>query len=1003
MEQHDYFKMNSPIVEVSEKDEKGTNLSSSSSAHASENGEAEGQPLAPTLTGPPYSVFTTWQKRALALGAAGAGFFSPLTAMVFLPALTAIARDLNVTIAEINLTITTYMVFQGITPTLIGSLADSGGRRPAYILCFVIYIAANIGLAMAPNYGALMALRCLQSAGSSSTIALCTAVVADVVTSAERGQYVGFTLVPAVLAPALGPVIGGLLSQFLGWRSIFWFLAISAGATLILIICFFPETCRHIVGDGSFLPPPLYRNVWQALRKRRRRTDEKRGTSKKSQFKFQVPNIMTSLYMLVRKETAVLLWTSSLVFAGFYCVASALPVLFAERYGFDEIKVGLMYLPMAAGSIGAACIVGPLINWNFQRHCKKLGVVCDGKRQQDLSAFPIERARLEIGLPLLAVAGASIIGWGWAIQARAHVAVPCVINVGLGIGIIGFNNTSNVLLVDMHPGKAGTATAANNLTRCLVGAGASAAIVPMIGAMTVGWAFTLVGGLLFLCWPPILLIAPTRSRSQAMSTLSIWTSLFCLSARALAWLALGASTVAIYRLWLHPLGRVPGPRLAAVTNLWYALKIRNGCAVELATTLHRKYGEAVRVGPNEVWFNSREAYDQIYGARGGYEKSDFYLATCLTRPRLDWRLRLHFPDTLDLLSERDTKRYRLQRRLIGQVYRASNVAKFEAAIDRVLDQAVEAVGRVEGAALDLNEWMHIVVVECLCACVLSWSPGMLRERTDHGSLIHSYQGWRRKSVFGLFPLAAKLALLRPEIDRLLGRLWGVTWEKPPGFRTFFPEVSKRISRRLRTALRPVPTADNRADLLADLIQLHRDKPEFNDKYLKKMAMTNFGAGHETMASTLTSILAMIGSHPEVHKRAASEIRVEPDVSRLQYTRATIKEAMRLHPVVAMSLPRKAPPGGLGIRGLWLPPDTTVGCSPVALHRNEQIFGPDAASFKPDRWLRAETESRWMMDRCSLSWGGGSRSCPGRQLAELVVLKVVTRLLADFDVKVEMTR
>lgn len=501
--------MSTSMAELREKNDKEGRLSS---IIPSDGGEAEGQPLAPTQTGPPYSVFTTWQKRAIALGAALAAFFSPLTAMVFLPALTAIAGDLGVTISEVNLTITTYMVFQGITPMFIGSLADSGGRRPAYVVCFVIYIAANVGLALAPNYGALLALRCLQSAGSSSTVALCTAVVADVVTSAERGQYVGFTLVPAVLAPALGPVIGGLLSQFLGWRSIFWFLAISSGATVILIILFFPETCRHIVGDGSLQPPAMYRSVWQALRSRRKATstNAKRDSSLpemgKSQFRFRVPNILGSLFMLFEKETAVLLWASSLVFAGFYSVASAIPVLFTERYGFDEIKVGLMYLPVAVGSIGAACIVGPLINWNFRRHCAKLGVPCDGKRQQDLSQFPIERARLEVGFPLLAVAGASIIGWGWAIQAQAHVAVPCVISVGLGIGIIGFNNTSNVLLVDMYPGRAGTATAANNLTRCLVGAGASAAIVPMIDAMGVGWAFTLAGGLLLLCLPAIVLI-----------------------------------------------------------------------------------------------------------------------------------------------------------------------------------------------------------------------------------------------------------------------------------------------------------------------------------------------------------------------------------------------------------------------------------------------------------------------------------------------------------------
>lgn len=450
----------------------------------------------------------------MVLGAAGTAFFSPLTAQIYLPALTEVAKDLNVTSSQINLTITTYMIFQGITPMFIGSLADSGGRRPAYLVCFVIYIGANIGLALAPNYGALLGLRCIQSAGSSSTVALCTAVVADLVTSAERGQYIGFTVVPAVLAPALGPVIGGLLSQYLGWRSIFWFLTIFSGVAIVIIIMFFPETCRHIVGDGSIYPPPMYRSVWQILKRRRKIKASGSGqdcetsstATVEKKFKFKPPNILGSLLMLFEKETALLLWTSSIVFAGFYCIASAMPTLFSSRYGYDEIKVGLMYLPLAGGSVGAASIVGPLINWNYKRHCAKLGIPYDRSRQQDLSEFSLERARLEIGLPLLAVGGASLIGWGWAMHAVVHVAVLCVISVILGIGMIGYSNTTNVLLVDLHPGKAGTATAANNLTRCLVGAGASAAIVPMIDAMGVGGAFTLVGGLYFVCFAPILAI-----------------------------------------------------------------------------------------------------------------------------------------------------------------------------------------------------------------------------------------------------------------------------------------------------------------------------------------------------------------------------------------------------------------------------------------------------------------------------------------------------------------
>ncbi|KAL7948787.1 major facilitator superfamily domain-containing protein [Trichoderma barbatum] len=480
--------------------------------------DPEKQPLPVEETiSPPYTVFTTWQKRMLALGAACTAFFSPISAQIYLPALTQLSDELNVSSTKINLTITTYMIFQGITPMFLGSLADSGGRRPAYIVCFVIYIGANIGLALAPNYGAILGLRCLQSAGSSTTVALCMAVVADVITSAERGQYVGFTVVPTVLAPALGPIIGGVLSQTLGWRAIFWFLTIFAGVTLFLIFMFLPETCRHIVGDGSIYPPPLYRSGWQILNSHRNKSHK--APPPENTFKFKAPNILGSLLMLLEKETGLLLGTSSLVFAGFYCIATAMPTLFKDSYGYDEITVGLMYLPLAFGSILAALVVGHGINWNYKRHCQKLGISLDRSRQQDLSNFPIERVRLEIGLPLLAISGLSLIGWGWAMKYAVHVSVPCIVSCFMGMGMIGFNNTSNTLLVDIHPGKAGTATAANNFTRCLVGAGASAAIVPLMDAIGVGWSFTMLGLIYAVCTFPLMLIMvkgiPWRAEKKA--------------------------------------------------------------------------------------------------------------------------------------------------------------------------------------------------------------------------------------------------------------------------------------------------------------------------------------------------------------------------------------------------------------------------------------------------------------------------------------------------------
>ncbi len=174
--------------------------------------------LALTMDQPRYSIFTLSGKRLIVLGPSMASFFSPLRAQIYLPALTALnvlAHDFHITPAQINLTVTTYMIFQGLTPMFIGRFTDAAGRRPAFILCFVIYISANIRLALSKNYASIMVVRCLQSAGSATTVALCQAVVADIVTSAERGQYIGITAVPVVLAPSLRPVISGLLSQYL--------------------------------------------------------------------------------------------------------------------------------------------------------------------------------------------------------------------------------------------------------------------------------------------------------------------------------------------------------------------------------------------------------------------------------------------------------------------------------------------------------------------------------------------------------------------------------------------------------------------------------------------------------------------------------------------------------------------------------------------------------------------------------------------------------------------
>lgn len=154
----------------------------------------------------------------------------------------------------------------------------------------------------------------------------------------------------------------------------------------------------------------------------------------------------------------------------------------------------------------AAIFMGKLLTWSYRRHCKKMGIPFERKKQQDLADFPIEMARMEIALPILGVTALTVLGWGWVMQYRVPIGVPCVLLIIIGFGMVSFNNASSALLVDVNPGAAGAATAANNLVRCLVGAAATAAINPMIKGIGSGWTFVIIGGLILAGIPVVLLI-----------------------------------------------------------------------------------------------------------------------------------------------------------------------------------------------------------------------------------------------------------------------------------------------------------------------------------------------------------------------------------------------------------------------------------------------------------------------------------------------------------------
>jgi MFS family permease len=184
-------------------------------------------------------------------------------------------------------------------------------------------------------------------------------------------------------------------------------------------------------------------------------------------------------------------------------------VAFASNYGFDQSKIGLMFIPIGIGGIMSALTVGPLADWNYRRWAKKLGIKVVKNRRQDLTNFPIERARLEVVFPLFFVAVAVIIAYGWILTKKISVAVPIVLLLIMGFALTATFQILNVLMVDIYPGKPSVATAANNFTRCEIGAIFSAILLPLVDSIGWGWAYTLLA-LLFLGFLPMLLFVMQR-------------------------------------------------------------------------------------------------------------------------------------------------------------------------------------------------------------------------------------------------------------------------------------------------------------------------------------------------------------------------------------------------------------------------------------------------------------------------------------------------------------
>lgn len=190
---------------------------------------------------------TLWQRPRwlLALLLAGLGTIGPFSIDTYLPAFAGIAQSLGATPVQMQQTLSAYLFGVAVMNLFHGAISDSVGRRPVVLWGVAAFTLASVGCALASSIGALVFFRAVQGMATGAGMVVSRAVIRDMYPPTEAQKVMSMVTMFFGMAPMVAPLVGGLLFVFVGWRSVFWFLAAVGAALWISNQRLLPETLHH--------------------------------------------------------------------------------------------------------------------------------------------------------------------------------------------------------------------------------------------------------------------------------------------------------------------------------------------------------------------------------------------------------------------------------------------------------------------------------------------------------------------------------------------------------------------------------------------------------------------------------------------------------------------------------------------------------------------------------------------------------------------------------------
>ncbi|PNP51205.1 hypothetical protein THARTR1_08109 [Trichoderma harzianum] len=459
----------------------------------------------------------------------------------------------------------------------------------------------------------------------------------------------------------------------------------------------------------------------------------------------------------------------------------------------------------------------------------------------------------------------------------------------------------------------------------------------------------------------------------------------------------GLATWFLYKIFFAPLHDIPGPFITRFTKFWFFHRVLYGSKLNWDTLrLHQKYGKVVRLGPNHVSISDDADVQSVYGGHPAFPKSKWYDAF------------LPPNGANNLFTDRNNERHAQLRRQYSNMYSMTTaVVSYDHFINECVDAYSQRMREMGDKQFDLTWWSYCYAADTVSKVLFSKRFGYM----DNGEDIGGHSKWVYKNmVYGTYVgIVDGLNFKVWKAMELLGRI-GIKIPHPPAFLMDFTfgAIHKRREER-KAGHHKSPDANGSIDLMDKMINAHENDPKtFPETNIFSGLVIGVVAGADTTSTSITATLYYLLKNPAAMARLRAELSTlsRPadsthfafkDVQALPFLEAVIREGMRLCPGGANSFEREVPAGGLRlVSGQFLPAGTVIGVNALISQYSEDAFGPDAATFRPERWLDADKDQLAQMNRHWVGFGLGARNCLGRHVATLAMKKWFSELLTRFE-------